>query len=150
MAETEKKVTVFCRHPSGIVLSLYREDEAQERAAASRTGRPNMSAPIPVKSITLHGARQDVRYHDQSNRILGMAGRTEVPADFWEAWKKQNATSSLLSENIIFAEANEQRGVSKLAEVGTERTGWEGLPQEHFAQGKKVSADTDVMQQRRG
>lgn len=150
MAETDKKVTVFCRHPSGIVLSLYREEEAQERAASARLGHPNMSAPVPVTSITLNGAREDVRFHEQNNRILGLAGRTEVPADFWEAWKKQNASSPLLSGHIIFAETSEQRGLSRLAEVGSERTGWEGLPQKNFSHGKKVSADIEAMQHRRG
>ncbi|MCX5617026.1 hypothetical protein NQF87_08630 [Bombella sp. TMW 2.2559] len=150
MAETDKKVTVFCRHPSGVVLSLYREEEAEERAASARMGYPNMSAPIPVASITLNGAREDVRFHGQENRILGLAGRTEVPTDFWEAWKKQNATSSLLSGHVIFAETSEQRGISRLQEVGSERTGWEGIPQENFGQGNKVSADIESMRQRRG
>ncbi|GBQ07295.1 hypothetical protein [Saccharibacter floricola] len=139
----QQTVTVFCRLPSGIVLSLYPEGEAERRAEAEKAKRPDMSVMKAIQSVTLNGAKHDPRFHPMHNSILGLAGRTEVPSDFWEAWKKQNATSSLLKEHIIFAEANASRGEGRLGELKDMKTGFEGRPATDY------SPDESAMQAQR-
>lgn len=113
-------VTVICRMPSGLVLDLYDEGALQ---APARQG----ALPAIKDSVRLRGARRDPRYHKKDNIMLGMGGRTEVAADFWEAWTKQNAEFMPLKKGLVFAMPKEADAVSRLSELREERTGLEGL-----------------------
>ncbi|WP_148299032.1 hypothetical protein [Acetobacter okinawensis] len=113
-------VTVICRMPSGLVMDLYDEGALQARPTPG-------ALPVVKDSIRLSGARRDPRFHKKDNIMLGMGGRTEVPADFWEAWSKQNAELMPLKKGLIFAMPKEADAVSRLAELRDERTGLEGL-----------------------
>lgn len=113
-------VTVICRMPSGLVLDLYDEGALQNPA------KPG-ALPAIKDSVRLSGARRDPRFHKRDNIMLGMGGRTEVAADFWEAWTKQNAEFMPLKKGLIFAMPKEADAVSRLSELREERTGLEGL-----------------------
>lgn len=113
-------VTVICRMPSGLVMDLYDEGALQARPTPG-------ALPVVKDSIRLSGARRDPRFHKKDNIMLGMGGRTEVPADFWDAWSKQNAEFMPLKKGLIFAMPKEADAVSRLAELRDERTGLEGL-----------------------
>ncbi|MFT8655940.1 MAG: hypothetical protein ABF785_04520 [Acetobacter papayae] len=117
-------VTVICRMPSGIALDLYDEADLKARAASVA---PVMNPPTPKETVRLRGARRDPRFHPKENVMLGMGGRTEVDASFWEAWTRQNANFRPLKSGLIFAAAKEADAVAKLAERGQHRTGLEGL-----------------------
>ncbi|WP_215754209.1 hypothetical protein [Acetobacter sp. P5B1] len=117
-------VTVICRMPSGLVLDLYDDGVLAARAQATQ---PIMTPPAPKESIRLAGARRDPRYHKRENIMLGMGGRTEVSADFWDAWTKQNANYMPLKKGLIFAMPKESDAVARLSELRTELTGLEGL-----------------------
>lgn len=106
--------------PSGLVMDLYDEGALQARPTPG-------ALPVVKDSIRLSGARRDPRFHKKDNIMLGMGGRTEVPADFWEAWTKQNAEFMPLKKGLIFAMPKEADAVSRLAELRDERTGLEGL-----------------------
>lgn len=120
MADT---VIVLCRLPSGIRLDLHDLASLSERTQATA---PIMAPPQARSSILLNGIRQDPFYHPAENRLLGRAGRTTVPTDFWKAWLEQNKQSDLITRKIIFAENTPARADNAMTELAKERTGLEG------------------------
>ncbi|CEF53217.1 hypothetical protein [Acetobacter ghanensis] len=121
---TASTVTVICRMPAGLVLDLYDAGELAARAGAST---PVMAPPKPTASVRLNGAKADPRYHARDNVLLGMGGRTEVDASFWQAWTAQNPHFLPLVNGLIFAQPRAQDASAELAERGQHRSGLEGL-----------------------
>ncbi|NVN09715.1 hypothetical protein HUK84_00875 [Nguyenibacter vanlangensis] len=113
-------------------MSLYDEAEIQARSEASKRGFPNMAPMQPKATVRLKGAKHDPRFHIRDNRMLGMVGRTEVDADFWAAWTKQNSSYSPLRAGLIFAERTGARAQDAIRERSDERTGYEGLDPENL------------------
>ncbi|WP_198027223.1 hypothetical protein [Parasaccharibacter apium] len=129
MADT---VTVLCRLPSGIRLDLHDLSSLSERTQATA---PVMTPPQARSSILLNGIRQDPLYHPVENRLLGRAGRTTVPTNFWKAWLEQNRQSDLITRKIIFAETTPARADNAMAELAKDRTGLEGADNTTLAEG---------------
>ncbi|MCT6814206.1 hypothetical protein [Bombella apis] len=129
MADT---VTVLCRLPSGIRLDLHDLSSLSERTQATA---PVMTPPQARSSILLNGIRQDPLYHPVENRLLGRAGRTPVPTNFWKAWLEQNRQSDLITRKIIFAETTPARADNAMAELAKDRTGLEGADNTTLAEG---------------
>ena len=119
-------VTVLCRLPSGVTLELHDLDGLKGRASSEA---PVMQPAIALRSVTLNGAKHDPSYHEAENRLLGRAGRTEVDADFWKAWLDQNQRNQLVTQHLVFAEANAAKADAAVAELAKERTGLEGADQ---------------------
>lgn len=128
MAQT---VTVLCRLPSGITLELHDLDALKARASSEA---PVAVAARPMKSVTLNGQKHDPRYHQAEGRLLGRAGRTQVDADFWNAWLAQNERSELVTQKLVFAEVNASKAEAAVAELATERTGLEGVDESALPQ----------------
>lgn len=123
-ARGAETLTVVCRLPSGLVLDLYDPEDLRARAGSAS---PVMAPPVPRASVRLAGARRDARFHARDNRLLGLAGRTQVDAAFWEAWVAQNPGYLPLKNGLIFAQARAADADARLAECASERTGLEGL-----------------------
>lgn len=115
-------VTVMSRYPHPLHLAVY-----DIGAIKARKGTMDSTVPFPKDRITIKGAVNDRDYHRKDNVLLGMAGKTQVPAEFWEAWVKQNENSPLVKGNIVFAEVTEERAEDKKAELAEEKTGLEGI-----------------------
>jgi len=66
-----------------------------------------------------------------NNEIAGLShGITrDVPADLWEAWRKEHADSKLVTNGIIFAEESEKRAKDKAKDNKEQKSGFEQLPQ---------------------
>lgn len=122
MAAANSMVTVMSRYPHPLHLSVY-----DPGAISARKGSMDMTVPFPKERITIAGAVNDRNYHKKDNVLLGMAGKTQVPADFWEEWQKQNENSPLVKGNVVFAEVTEARAEDKKAELSREKTGLEGI-----------------------
>lgn len=116
-------VTVLCRLPSGITLELHNLDDLTARTGSEA---PVMQAAAPLDKVTLNGAKHDATYHSAEGRLLGRAGRTQVDADFWGKWLAQNQRNQLVTQKLVFAEANPAKADAAVAELKTERTGLEG------------------------
>lgn len=129
MADT---ITVLCRLPSGIRLDLHDLSSLSERTQATA---PVMTPPQARSSILLNGIRQDPLYHPVENRLLGRAGRTTVPTNFWKAWLEQNRQSDLITRKIIFAETTPARADNAMAELTKDRTGLEGADNTTLTEG---------------
>ncbi|QCE32893.1 hypothetical protein FAI41_04410 [Acetobacteraceae bacterium] len=128
------QITVFCRLPNGIILSLFPEGEAQRRASSNKNKNLVLNPMREIGKITLNGATDSSSgYIAERNLMLGKAGRTLVDKDFWEAWLRQNENSDLVRENLIFAEAKSSKGEAKLKEFATEKTGLEPREQNELA-----------------
>lgn len=119
-----RTVTVVCRLPSGLVLDLYDEDALKARASGAV---PVMAPPVPSASVRLNGARHDPRFHARDNRMLGLGGRTEVDATFWESWSARNADFPPLRNGLVFAQPTAAAAGTALAERAAQPTGLEGL-----------------------
>lgn len=117
-------VTVICRMPAGLMLDLY---DTAELAARARAATPVMAPPKPSARVQLNGAKADPRYHARDNLLLGMGGRTQVDASFWQAWLAQNPNFLPLKNGLIFAQPDTDAAGAELAERGQHRTGLEGL-----------------------
>lgn len=137
-------VTVFCRLPHGLRLSVYDLDEIKRRDALSRNKTPDYS-PVQASHIVLRGARDDARYHKKDNVLLGMAGRTDVPKDFWDAWYSQNKNSDFIRNHLVFAETTERAGAARQAELAAERTGFESLDPDAKIGSPLVTREKDFM-----
>ncbi|MCX5617031.1 hypothetical protein NQF87_08655 [Bombella sp. TMW 2.2559] len=116
-------VTVLCRLPSGVILELHDLDGLKSRTASEA---PVMQAAAALRSVTLKGAKHDPSYHEAEGRLLGRVGRTEVDADFWKAWLDQNQRNQLVTQYLVFAEANAAKADAAAAELSKEKTGLEG------------------------
>lgn len=88
-----------------------------------------MQAAVALRSVTLNGAKHDPAYHHAEGRLLGRAGRTIVDADFWSAWLAQNERNQLVTQHLVFAEANAAKADAAVAELAKEKTGLEGVEQ---------------------
>ena len=115
-------VTVMSRYPHPLHLAVY-----DLGAIKARKGTMDTTVPFPSARITIKGAVNDRDYHKKDNVLFGMAGKTQVPADFWEAWLKQNENNPLVKGNVVFAEVTEDRAEAKKAELSKEKTGMEGV-----------------------
>jgi hypothetical protein len=108
-------VHVACKLPNGLVLQL------QKRADDDKTS-------IAVgDQIVLKGAQQA--------HLIGGYGITEVAADFWEAWLKQNQEYGPVRLGLIFAEGSRERAEAKAKERKHVLTGLEGIPPERLGPG---------------
>lgn len=85
---------------------------------------------VNEKQIELNGLSKTV--------IIGAThATTAIDADFWQAWKSQNATFSALKNGAIFEAANEVEAVAIAKD--TDKTGLEPMKQD--AQGVKKAKD---------
>lgn len=136
MADT---VTVLCRLPHGVVLSITPDGDVERRAKLSAAGTPDRSPVVSVKSVTVNGANKAPNYHPKDNVLLGRVGRTVVDKAFWEAWRAQNANSDLVKNNCVFAEMTEARADAKARELEGVKTGFEPIdPEELKRKGLEV------------
>ena len=83
-------VLIGCKAPNGLVLNLDRYETTNDNRPPRR-----ISGGQPV---TLKGWSVPFGVADTTS---GGYALTEVPADFWEAWLKANADSSLLADKVI-------------------------------------------------
>ncbi len=65
-----------------------------------------------------------------SSRIIGADhARTEVDADFWNAWKEEWKDSPLLVSGAVFEAKTQDEADKKARELEGEKTGLEPMPQ---------------------
>lgn len=120
------KVTVACKLPFGLLLDLRGPIEIVEI-----NGQKSASATILAK-VTLRGSAEQRRLESDGNLtgetqlVIDGYGLTQVSAEFWTAWEKQNAGSALLMNKVVFAmpkldlAKDKAREISPSVETGLE------------------------------
>ena len=103
-------VTVGCRLPSGIILRLYEVDSE------------GLSTGVVKAEKRLQGA-------NSPSATLGVGLTSDVDADFWDAWTKQNSTFQPFLQGHIFgyARADQTLGVAKEASESNVQSGMQQL-----------------------
>lgn len=130
-------VLVGCRFPAGLVLRLYEMVDQQEVMPGGRTHTVKLSQPTG-REVRLNG------YADPEKIIAvdpkGKYGVTEVPADFWEQWLKDNQNGDLVKNQVVFAKSNKEDLKALGKEIASEKNGFEPIdpnkPQERLGKSR--------------
>lgn len=123
-------VTVACKFPAGVVLQLCEKVEYEVRTQAGgvvkqvrydKVGRtftvrgpadPNGQAPKGFRRPEIEG---------------GYALTSNIPADFWAEWERQNAQNPLVLNKIIFAAGTRDSVIDEALDNAAVRSGFEAL-----------------------
>lgn len=91
-------VTIGCKLPAGVIMQ------------------------VGEKRVRINGWNQ--------NTIQGASHgvTTDVPADLWEAWKKEHADSKLVKDGFIFASESTDTVEAKAKDKKEQKSGHEQLP----------------------
>lgn len=109
-APSSNTVVVGCKLPNGLIVDLC-------DPGVNEHGQKIM---IPRRQpVTFKGAN--------SSNIVGGFGLTDVDADFWEAWVKQNAKFPALVNGLIFAQERRDRAADNAMDHADAKSGFEGI-----------------------
>ena len=114
-------VTIGCKLPNGIVLSIRRDDQSKKIATAAN-GQPIFEENPVVQQITLAGANREF--------LSGSGtGMTDVDEAFWNKWLKQHASWFPAFKNGSIFALPKSDAESKISASNEKRdpTGFEGL-----------------------
>ena len=119
-------VIVGSKLPHALILRLFDVEEYDERNPAGQLIRSQRAVERTDCRITINGANSTVERNAKMPLILPYA-RTEVPADFWDAWIKANAEMDIVKRGLIFAEPTESRAIDRSKEQRAVVTGFEAI-----------------------
>ena len=125
--KTRNIVVVGCKLPHGITIQLHEGSHGED-------GKPVMVAT--GAAITLKGRN--------ASNVIGGHGLTDVPADFWEAWTRQNATFAPLKAGLIFAEPRRDRAMDRAVDQESARTGSEAIDPDKPGKGIEKVPDKEI------
>jgi hypothetical protein len=117
---TNNIVVVGCKLPHGLIIDLY-------EPGTNEHGQKIMLAKH--QPVTLKGAN--------SSNIVGGFGLTEVDAEYWDAWAKQNAKFPAVVNGLIFAQDRRDRAADNAMDHAEAKSGFEGLDPENPVKGMK-------------
>lgn len=104
----ESNVQVACKRPNGLILELV-----------DNSGQ--------IQKVTLNGAAKSSLFRSEMGMMSGLYGVTSVPADFWQAWSKQNKDYPPLKYGEVFAQNSENALNKQAKEQEKQLTGLEGV-----------------------
>lgn len=117
-ARSRNQVTIGCKLPHGLVIRLYSKSEGED-------GKPVMATNSePVK---LNGA-------NDPKAIFGF-GLTQVDAEFWEAWIKQNPTFPAIKNGLITVQSSAAKAIDQARDNQAAKTGVEPINPDKPAKG---------------
>lgn len=112
-------VTVACKLPNGLILRVFQMVEHTEPVMGGGNKKVKV-ARQEGKSVTIRGCAVPFGATPSAPIIGGYALTSNVDADFFALWMKQNADSELVQNKLIFAhekpdfaagQANEQQEI---------------------------------------
>jgi hypothetical protein len=109
-ASSRNTVTVACRLTHGLHIQLHEKGQTQD-------GAPIMQPK--GERVFLRGAN--------TSKIINGVGLTEVDADFWNEWLKQNTRFDPVKSGGIFAQGTRQNAIAQAEEMASEKTGFEPI-----------------------
>ena len=123
---TRNTVIVCSKLPHALVLRLFDIEEYEERNPAGQLIRSQRAVERTDGRVTVNGANSLMERNGKMPLILPYA-RTEVSADFWNAWIKANAEMDIVKRGLIFAESTEARAIDHSKEQRAVATGFEAI-----------------------
>jgi hypothetical protein len=96
---TREPVTIGCRLPMGLHLSVFTMVEAWEPVMGGGTRKTERASF--VGRITVQGT--GARMADDPRLLRGFALTHGVDGKLWAAWLEQNPNSKLVTEGMVFA-----------------------------------------------
>jgi len=120
-----KTVTVGLKHPSGLILRLFKEQEVTEQTPSGPRQVRQFFPNLEAGTVAIKGYGGAAFGQVQPHRIIGQYALTQgVPADFIQEWLKQNQDHDLVKNNLIFIHADE---ADAAAQGKDQQTVWDGL-----------------------
>lgn len=123
MADNKPMVTVGCKLPSGLHLTLQSAKEETPIAG----GRPVRSYFPVGDRVTLNGAN--------AANVIGGFGFTEVDAGFMHEWMKQNADFPPVQRGLVFIQDRPDKARDQAKDQAGIRSGSEPLDPAHLPKG---------------
>lgn len=123
-----ERVTVCCKHPSGIRLRVFEMIDVEERGPHG-THTTKMARQIggPDNVVLIKGYNRDPAFFQSGLVNAGYAMTRDVPAAFWRLWLEQNADSDLVFNRLIWAHKQEASVVSFIREHESNLSGLEPM-----------------------
>ena len=110
-ASSSGTVTVACKIPAGLVLSLDRMVEGQEPVMGGGWKTVKRAEPIG-EPVRLLGPRKLVG-ELQRNLVAGYALTYGVSREFWDAWYAANRETDLVRNRMVFAHERNTEALAK-------------------------------------
>ncbi len=101
-ATTGETVTVALKHPTGIILEVFKPEPSFEPVLGGGMRETTIYRPTGGK-FTLNGNRVPVGVAPPYPIVAGYALTHGIPRDVWEAWRAQHADHPLVQGNLIAA-----------------------------------------------
>jgi hypothetical protein len=122
---TAKYVTVGLKHPSGLILRLFKEEQITEQSPSGPRQVKQHFPNLEAGTVEIKGYGGAAFGQVQPHRIIGQYALTpNVPADFIQEWLKQNKDHDLVKNNLIFIHAEEADAAAQGKE---QHAVWDGL-----------------------
>jgi hypothetical protein len=125
--KSRKTVMVACKLPMGIRLHLCRPETARENVLGGGVREYTLWRRDPnMPVVELKGSNFPYGTVPE-HQIVGGYGLTVIDADFWEAWCRQNPTSLLLRNKLLFAYEHQHDAQDAARDHKTVKSGLEAI-----------------------
>lgn len=123
--EQAKTVTVGLKMPNGLILRLFDFHETNENTPSGPRSFKQAHPNLKAGTVNIKGYGGAAFGMKQDHRIVGQYALTSnVDAEFMREWLKQNAEHELVTNNLIFIQADD----SSAADQGADQKAvWDGL-----------------------
>jgi hypothetical protein len=119
-------VSVYCKHPHGLILRVGKFVKRTEAAALHAR---EVEEWQQLGSFTVAGPARRIGEDAKAPVIGGYAITHGVPKDLWDEWLKANKDTAMVLNKVIFAHEKSSYGDGQATEQKTIRTGLEPLSQ---------------------
>lgn len=118
------KVTVLCKHPSGVIMRLFRMVEHTNIVNGKTYSEAEQTDDTPVR---LNGTATPFGMPTGIMIVGGYALTSGVDAGFFHEWMKQNKDHPMVKNNLIKAMPNDNDARALAQEFSATRSGLESL-----------------------
>lgn len=125
-ARSGATVTVACKHPGGLILRVFKMEDFNEPVMGGGF-RTSQKAIQMEQQVVIRGPAVPFGVVPDFRIVGGYALTEGVPADFWELWLQQNATSDIVKNRMIHAHESTPYMVDQAKEQKDLRSGMEPI-----------------------
>jgi hypothetical protein len=127
-------VTVASKMPNGLILRVFDMVETQEPLMGGGFHTVKVARERPER-IVVNGNAHPQNKSPMCQIVAGYALTPGVSKELWDLWRKQNESSLLVKNGLIFAHENSRNTEAEAAEKKDIRSGLERLDPERLPKG---------------